>query len=101
MAHLLALPFRLSPGGVAVTVEQGTDNYYKQQLTAIVLTLKGERPINVDFGLPDGAFRGFPHSAFYSQVTEHLPEITLLDILIEDESDMTQSVAISFDAEQR
>lgn len=96
MADLISMPLRLSPSGAVVTVEQGTENYYKQQLATIVLTLQGERPMNPSFGMPDMAFQGFMYSTFHSQVEEHLPEVTDLYIEVENVDDMNQSVVIGF-----
>lgn len=97
MANVLALPFRLSPAGTAVTVEQGAEDYYRQQLVALIMTLKGERPLSIDLGMPDMAFQGFAYSAFYSQVTTYLPEVSVLSVDSVDESDMTQTVVVAFD----
>lgn len=96
MADLISLPMRLSPSGSVVTVEQGTEAYYKQQIVTIVLTLQGERPMNPDFGMPDMAFQGFMYSTFHSQVDEHLPEVTDVYVEAQDIDDVNQSVTIGF-----
>lgn len=100
MAYLLAVPFRLAPNGSAVSVEQGTDEYFRQQMTTIISTMRGERPINTDFGMPDMAFMGFMAETFYSQVSEHLPEIEGLRVAMVDRSDIEQGVMVEFDTQE-
>ena len=96
MADLISMPMRLSPSGSIITVEQGSEAYYKQQLAVILLTLQGERPMNHDFGMPDMAFQGFLYSTFHAQVDEHLPEVTDLYVEVTDDDDINQSVTIGF-----
>jgi hypothetical protein len=96
MAQLLSLPFRVSPAGQAVRVEQGDDEYYRQQVVTILLTLQGERPLNEDFGMPDMAFDGFMYSAFRSQLEQHLPEVEEVSVGIEPRDETTQLVNIKF-----
>lgn len=96
MAQLLSLPFRISPAGQAVRVEQGDDEYYKQQLATILFTIQGERPINDDLGMPDMAFAGFQYSTFKAQVEERLPEVKEIKATIQDSNDQNQQVLIEF-----
>lgn len=96
MANVIAMPLRLASSGIVAAVEQGTDDYYKQQIVALLLTMQGERPINIDFGMPDMAFQGFLYSTFHNQVVEYLPEVSDLYIEIEDDNDMEQTVVIGF-----
>lgn len=96
MAQLLSLPFRVSPAGQAVRVEQGDDEYYRQQVAAILLTIQGERPLNEDLGMPDMAFSGFQQSTFRAQVEEQLPEVEDIEVSIEPLDDRTERVNIEF-----
>ena len=103
MAALLSLPFRISPAGQAVSVEQGDDEYYRQQIATILLTVQGERILTEELGMPDMAFDGFRHSTFQAQVEIWLPEITELQATVESTTDRSQTVVVNFDVleEQR
>lgn len=96
MAQLLSMPFRISPAGQAVRVEQGDDEYYKQQLATILLTIQGERPLNEDLGMPDMAFDGFQYSTFRAQVQELLPEVEEIVATSQNVSEETERVRIEF-----
>ena len=100
MAALLALPFRVSPAGQAVTVEQGDDAYYQQQIATILLTVEGERVLNDDIGIPDMAFDGFMYSTFQAQVETVLPEISNLEASIEKDTERSQTVVVNFEVTQ-
>ena len=100
MAALLSLPFRISPAGQAVSVEQGDDAYYQQQIATILLTMQGERLLSEELGMPDQAFDGFRYSAFQAQVNIWLPEISQVEATIENTSDTTQTVTVNFEVLQ-
>lgn len=97
MSQVLAMPFRMSRAGEAVTVEQGGDDYYKQQLAAIILTYQGERPISDGLGMPDMAFDGFSPAELGSQVGRYLPEVNSIQVAIDYPTDTTQAVTVTFD----
>lgn len=97
MAHLLSLPFRVNPSGKASAVEQGSDDYYKQQLAALVLTVEGERPINDEFGMPDMAFSGFPLSTLHSKAEIYLPEVSSIEVATEPIDDRSQYLTVGFE----
>jgi hypothetical protein len=96
MAKLLSFPFRVATYGAAVSNDQGTDQYYKEQIATIVLTRRGERILSDDLGMPDIVYSGFLYSAFKAQVAEKLPEIVELTATIKDTSDTTEDVIIEF-----
>jgi hypothetical protein len=97
MAHVLSVPFRISAAGEGVTVEQGSEAYYREQLVTILLTLQGERHIFDTLGMPDIAFQGFPYSTFNAQISDYLPEVASTRVTITNESDTTETVLIEFD----
>lgn len=99
MAKVLSLPFRFAPYGPALALEQGSDEYYKQQLVTLLLTLPGERIMEPDLGMPDSTFDGFQFSTFQAQVEEVFPEIVNLEVDTEFVNDTTEQVAIRFDVD--
>lgn len=56
MANLFSHPFRLTPNGKVVTVDQDTDQYLGERIGIIVQTRPGERPMAPEFGIDDPAF---------------------------------------------
>lgn len=99
MAKVLSLPFRFTPYGPVLSLEQGSDEYYKQQLVALLLTLPGERIMEPELGMPDSTFDGFQFSTFQAQVEDIFPEIINLEIDTDYINDTTQEVAIRFDVD--
>lgn len=97
MARLLSLPFRLADYGAAAANEQGENEYYREQIATIILTIRGERILNENLGMPDVAYSGFLYSAFQAQVAEELPEVVNLQAYIEDVDDVTEEVVVEFD----
>lgn len=100
MAQLLSLPFRVSPAGQAVSIEQGADDYYQQQIATILMTIQGERLLNDDLGMPDMAYEGFMYSTFQSQVETVLPEIDELEVSLEDISETVEAISVTFNVLQ-
>jgi hypothetical protein len=100
MARLISFPFRVAEYGAVANNEQGSDQYYSEQIATIVLTQQDERPLRPLLGMPDMVFRGFPFSTFQAQVAEELPEI--VDVLgkIEYVNDTTEVVVIEYDLVQ-
>jgi|OM-RGC.v1.030367447 hypothetical protein len=96
MARLLSLPFRIADYGAAAANDQGTNEYYREQIATIVLTRRGERILNDNLGMPDVAYSGFLYSAFQAQVSQELPEVVDLQAYIEDVDDVTEEVVVEF-----
>lgn len=96
MAKLISFPFRVATYGAAAANEQGSDEYYREQIATIVTTKRGERVLNDTIGMPDITFSGFLYSAFQSQVSEELPEIVDLRANIENLNDREESIVVEF-----
>lgn len=94
---LIAYPFRLSPSGSVVTVEEGTDEQYAQELAVAVLTRTGERPLVPDFGIDDPVFVGFDAEALRLHVDLFGPPVDVSGVAIRVVDESTQSVVIEFE----
>lgn len=94
---LIAYPFRLSPSGSVVTVEEGTDEQYAQELAVAVLTRTGERPLVPDFGIDDPVFIGFDAEALRLHIDLFGPPVDVNDVAIRYVDATTQSVVIEFE----
>ncbi len=97
MARLLSLPLTVSPAGNYVSVQQGSTEYYRQQIATLISTTPNEREMNEEFGVSDMAFNGFNRSEFSTQMMQYLPEITNYTVDTSLVNDTTQSVRIDFD----
>lgn len=97
MAEVLSLPFRISKHGEAMRSVQGTENYYSEQISTLILTLQGERELEPTLGMPDIAFDGFKNSAFHSQLQEFLPDVKDAKVSLTDLTDTTQNIAVRFE----
>lgn len=96
MARLLSFPFRVATYGAAASNEQGSDEYYREQIATIVTTKRGERIYNDTIGMPDIAYSGFLYSAFQAQVSEELPEVADLRANIENTGETVETVVVEF-----
>ena len=96
MAVVLSLPFRISKYGEAVTVAQGTDDYYGEQIATILSTIQGERNLEPFLGIPDIAFEGFQNSALQSQVAIYLPDLKDVEASIDAFTEVSEIVKVSF-----
>jgi hypothetical protein len=94
---LIAYPFRLSPSGSVVTVEEGTDEQHAHELAVAVLTRTGERPLVPDFGTADPVFVGFDNEALRLHVDLFGPPVDITAVAVTFVDDSTQSVVIEFD----
>lgn len=97
MARLFSLPLTVSPAGNYVTVEQGSAEYYRQQIATLISTTPDEREMNEEYGMTDAAFSGFNSSEFATQMMQYLPEITNYAVETSRISDTTQSIRVDFD----
>lgn len=93
---LIAYPFRVTPGGVVATVEQGTDVQLAQELAVAVSTRPGERPLVPDFGVADPVFTGFDYDALQLHVELFGPPVELEGVEVTVLDDRTQDVVVEF-----
>lgn len=93
---LIAYPFRLSASGDVVTVEEGTDEQYAQEIAVGVLTRRGERPLAPDFGIADPVFVGFDEEALLLQIDLFGPPVDITSVEVTPVNDRTQSVVVEF-----
>lgn len=97
MARIISFPFRVGRNGAVVTVEQGNESYYQEQIATILLTDQGERLVQPLLGMPDIVFQGFQYSAFQAQVSEQMPEVALVNVKVENDSDISEKIEVEFE----
>jgi hypothetical protein len=99
MAKVLSLPFRFTTYNSVQVIEQGGDEYYRQQLVALLLTIAGERIMEPGLGMSDSTFDGFQYSEYQALVEEVFPEIINLEVETEFVNETTEQVSIRFDVD--
>ena len=97
MAQVLSVPFRINKYGEAAKVNQGSDDYYAEQIATILLTVQGERGLEPILGIPDIPFDGFQNSALQNQVAVYFPELKNVEGQIVKIGDTSQTVRVSFE----
>jgi hypothetical protein len=97
MAQILSHPFRIAGNGVVATVEQTSDQGYAEQLAVLILTEIGERPLAPGFGITDPTFSTLDPADIAAGLTAYGPDIRVVDVRVEYESDSTQLVNVDFE----
>jgi hypothetical protein len=82
-------------------LEEGSDDYYRQLLTLILLTEPDSLPLTPEFGVNDPSFDSIDRGLFILQAAEFVPEVTVTDIQIElDEVTGGSNVVFSFEVNE-
>lgn len=80
VSRVLAYPLRIVAGRM-VTVEDTSNDGVAQQIAAIVLTRRGERPMVPSYGIHDPAFIGLNVAEINAAIVLHGPYVTVTDIV--------------------
>lgn len=96
-ANLISFPFRLNNAGTVAVLEDGTEDYYAEQLAVLVLTRPGERSMVPDFGVTDPAFDGFNDEELGAKIDMFGPPIKLSEVTTEFVNSTQQAVFLTFD----
>lgn len=94
--RVLSFPLRLAPGGSMVTVEQGSDDYYAEQIAVLLLTAPGERPMAPDLGAGDLTFSRIAPSAIRHQAATYVPDVIVDKVTVTPTSDTATNVEVAF-----
>lgn len=97
MSQVLSFPFRLAPNGSVTTVEQGTYDYYTEQISALIQTKTNERIFDLDYGVPVMEFDGFSERAVSQACLRYLPELTITGTKSVQVSDTEQAVVVEYE----
>lgn len=97
MARILSHPFRLTPVGNVVTVEQDSDQADREQIAVLALTIRGERPLVPGFGITDPAFAGFEAGELAAGVATYGPPVRIIEVIEPRTSETEQEVTIHFE----
>lgn len=96
MAQILSFPFRFTPTGDVATVDQGGEQANREQIAVLCLTVLGERPLAPSFGISDPMFSVVEPSEVVAGITEHGPDVEVLDVRVEHDSLTSVLVDVDF-----
>lgn len=97
MTQLLSFPFRLNPAGYAVTLPDGSDEYYAEELGLLVLTSPGERQQVPTYGMDDPVFSTVNAAVLASQVGTFGPPVKIASVNTTQVTESRQQITVSFD----
>lgn len=100
MARLISFPFRLNNNGEVTTVEDGTEDYYAEELAVLILTKPGERILVPEFGLTDPAFGNFDEVELEGKIDIFGPPIRLTDITTEFVDATQEAISVAFERQE-
>lgn len=95
-AQLLSFPFRLAPSGSAVTLSADSDEYYAEEIAALVVTRRGERILVPSFGIDDPVFQGVDRQDIALAVATFGPPVDIVAVTTRQVDDSHQDVVITF-----
>lgn len=93
----LSWPLRLQPNGRPATLEVGTEQDYAEQLAALVLTRRGERPRVPSFGITDPVMAGVEPTEILAGVAAFGPPVRVRDIRMAVDAPGRQTVTIDWE----
>lgn len=97
MAAVLSFPFRLTPLGTAVKVNEGTTDYDVEMVATHLLTRRGERVMVPTFGIDDPAFRTPDAADLAASLDLYGPNVELLGYEVTFQNDRTATVVVTID----
>jgi hypothetical protein len=97
VSRILSHPFRISGNGAVATVEQTSDQANAEQVAVLILTEVGERPLVPGFGVTDPTFSLLDPVEVAAGLTAYGPDVRVIDVRVDVESDSTQLVSVDFE----
>lgn len=95
--NLISFPFRLAPSGSVVTTADGTDERYAEEISTLILTRRGERPLVPAFGIDDPVFAGVDEHDLGLAVQTFGPPVVITAVTTKQVDDSRQTVVVSWD----
>ncbi len=100
MGEMLAYPFRVSPSGHLVTVDETSDAAINQLIAAAIMTQPGERPLFPTFGIDDPTFGEIVGARLAAVLSQFGPNVGLEDVSTSFIDGTTQEVVITYREER-
>lgn len=97
---LIAFPFRLTPNGAVAVLEEGTSDYYANELAVLMLTQPEERPLVPEYGMDDQTFNTvYDRQQLEDKVRMFGPPVTITGLDTTYTRDGSQSLTVTFEPE--
>ena len=96
----IKFPIKFDSSGISKLTD-GSDEYYSQLLTIAVLTEPQTLPFSPKFGVYDQSFRGLDKGLFLLNAARFVPEVQIIDLNTNLDSDGTVNATFSFIVKDR
>lgn len=97
MVDLISYPFRLNPRGHVVTTPDGED-YYAEELTMLIKTLPGERPLVPEYGVEDYTFQTVDAVELVDKVNLFGPPVKIEGVTSTNPKEGVMNINIKYEA---
>lgn len=94
----LAFPIKFDSTGIR-KLKDGTNEYYAQLLSSSILTEPFTHPFSPSFGVSDPAFSDVDKGLFVLNSAKFVPEVRIIDLLVDEGDTDTGQSRISFSFE--
>lgn len=94
--NLLSWPFRIAPNGSAVTRPQDSVEYHAEEISQMVTTRQGERPLVPSFGLEDTTYNQIDPQELAIRVGQHKIPVRILDVVTKQVTEGRQEAVVTF-----
>lgn len=93
---LISFPFRIAPNGSAVTRPDDTPEYYAEEITQMVATRVGERPLVPGFGIADPTFSYLDPNELAIKCGTYAIPVRIVDVETQIVGDGKQDVLVTY-----
>lgn len=97
MVYLLAYPMRVANNGTMAAIEDGTEEYYAQELAGMLRTEKGERELVPEYGVDEITASNMDKLNLASQVELFGPPVEITNVTYKTGMDGITRGTIEFD----
>lgn len=99
MTNLISFPFRFAEDGSVAVHDDASDDYYSEEIAAMLLTRPGEREMVPDFGVEDQAYAEFDFDELQTKLSLFNVPVVLDQVTGGAISDEYTELDITFDRE--
>lgn len=92
---MLSYPFRVGPDGGVATVEGDSEQADTEEVAVLLLTVRGERPLLIGYGIEDPTFAGIRAPEVMSAISRWVPAVTVTGVSVQAEGVTTQRATVS------
>lgn len=97
---MIEFPLKFDSTGLK-KLKEGTHDYYSQLLSISILTEPMTHPLTPQFGSYDPTFRTIDKGLFVLNAARFVPEVRIVEVITESQSDSHIKINFSFEIEER